>query len=91
MERRTAIRISSKGQIVLPKRLRDEFGWQAGDYLIVHGLDDGTLVLEREPQTKFDAIVAEFQREAKRQGLTRKDLEEAVKEARKERLRREGR
>ncbi len=40
-------RISTKGQIVLPKALRDRRGWRPGDELVVEERSDGVM-LRRE-------------------------------------------
>jgi AbrB family looped-hinge helix DNA binding protein len=77
------VRISSKGQIVLPKGYREKYDLRAGDYLVVEELDDGALVLERPPQTRIEVLTAELRREVKSRGITRRDLEEAIKETRK--------
>lgn len=40
-------RMSSKGQVIIPKDLRDELGWQEGDELIVER-QAGGVVLKRK-------------------------------------------
>ena len=42
--------VSTKGQIVLPKAIRDELGWTAGTRLIVEKRPAGGL-FRREPKT----------------------------------------
>ena len=83
MKTKKMIRLSSKGQIVLPKRFRDKYGLHGGDYLIMEELDDGVLVIEKQPQTRIEALTAELRKEAKARGITRKDVEDAIEEARK--------
>ena len=36
--------ISTKGQVILPKSLREERGWAAGTRLVVEATDDGILL-----------------------------------------------
>ena len=37
-------RLSSKGQVVIPKRLRFALGWQAGQELVLEETQDGVLL-----------------------------------------------
>jgi len=82
MKSKSVIRLSSKGQIVFPKKFRDKYGLHGGDYLVLEELDDGIFVIEKQPQTRIEALTAEVRKEAKKRGITRKDIEEAIEEAR---------
>jgi AbrB family looped-hinge helix DNA binding protein len=42
-------RISSKGQVVLPKSLRDSKKWESGTELAVEDTDGGVLLKELQP------------------------------------------
>lgn len=42
-------KLSSKGQIIIPKRLRDEYNWQAGLEFIVIDTGDGLLLRPKQP------------------------------------------
>ncbi|MBI2895638.1 MAG: AbrB/MazE/SpoVT family DNA-binding domain-containing protein [Deltaproteobacteria bacterium] len=44
-----ATHLSNKGQIVIPKQIRDRLDWRAGMRLEVEAFDDGTAVLRPEP------------------------------------------
>ena len=46
-------RISSKGQVVLPKALRDKKHWKGGTRLIVEERPDGVLLKPVEAKKKF--------------------------------------
>jgi len=76
------VRVSSKGQIVLPKRYRDTLKIRQGDYVKVRELDDGVLVLEKVQDSPLDVMFAGLRAEVKRRRFTRKDLEQAIKEVR---------
>ncbi|MEW8957607.1 MAG: AbrB/MazE/SpoVT family DNA-binding domain-containing protein, partial [Moorella sp. (in: firmicutes)] len=39
-------KISSRGQVVIPKEIREHLGWEAGDHLAVE-LDGETVILRR--------------------------------------------
>ena len=78
MRRGELIKVSSKGQIVLPKRYRDGMGIQEGDYVSVYEVDDGILILEKSRPSALESVVAGLRREAKRRKFTRRELEEAI-------------
>jgi len=39
------VKVSPKGQIVIPKELRDKFGIKEGEEVIVEELEEGVLVM----------------------------------------------
>ena len=78
MRRGELIKVSSKGQIVLPKRYRDGMGIQEGDYVSVYEVDDGILILEKSRPSALESVVAGLRFEAKRRKFTRRELEEAI-------------
>lgn len=47
--------MSEKGQVTIPKGLRDQLGIQAGDVLTFRE-EDGRLVAEREVLDEFEAV-----------------------------------
>ena len=44
---RSATRLSAKGQVVIPKTIRDASGWRAGLELIVEVMEDGVVLRPR--------------------------------------------
>lgn len=52
-------RLSTKGQLVLPKALRERHGWHAGTELEIEDRRDGVLVrsVERLPATRLADLV----------------------------------
>jgi AbrB family looped-hinge helix DNA binding protein len=42
-------KLSSKGQIIIPKRLREEYNWQAGVEFIVINTGNGILLRPKNP------------------------------------------
>jgi AbrB family looped-hinge helix DNA binding protein len=42
-------RLSSKGQVIIPKVLRDSYHWEAGQELIAIDLGDGILLKAKKP------------------------------------------
>jgi antitoxin PrlF len=79
------VRVSSKGQIVLPKELREHAGISEGDYIKVEKLSDGKLVIQKSNLEAFEAILERFQKAAEARNFTREDLEAAIEEVRRER------
>ncbi len=53
------IKMSSKGQIVMPRELRERHGWAAGTTLEAVETPDGVLVRDAvpAPRTSIDALV----------------------------------
>ena len=58
MASRATTSISTKGQIVLPKSVREECGWRLGDKLSVEKRPDGVLLrrVEEEPHTRIEDV-----------------------------------
>lgn len=50
------IRVSEKGQIVIPKRVRDEIGIETGDELTLN-LADGKIILRKKPRSYTDYML----------------------------------
>ena len=42
-------RLSSKGQVIIPKALRDAYSWQPGQEFVVVDTGDGVLLREKRP------------------------------------------
>ncbi len=85
MKNARMVRVSSKGQVVLPKSFREKMGIEEGDYLMVQELTDGLLVLGKSRSEVFDAIAEPIRQEAEEQGITPDDIMDLIKTMRKER------
>lgn len=76
--------MSSKGQVVIPDRIRRRMGLQAGAKLVV--VCDGENLLfkpvEAPRLAAFRQLVAESRRFARESGLKRQDVAEAIKRVR---------
>lgn len=77
---------SSRGQIVLPKKIREQIGISSGDIFAVYS-DGETIFIKKLEMKKikrlFEETSKEFRKHAKKIGLTRKMIEEAVANERK--------
>ena len=79
-------RMSSKGQIVVPKSLREALGLDVGELFAMFGEDD-TIILKRidMPSDKeFNEVLEWGEKYAKKKKITRKALEKAIAETRAE-------
>lgn len=85
MQTKKLVRLSSKGQIVLPKRVRERMQAQAGDYIVVEEQPDGSVNIRKQPETWFESITKGLRAEVEARGFTPEDLEEAIQEVRKKR------
>lgn len=70
--------VSTKGQVILPKAVRDQKNWEAGTRLTVENRDEGVL-LKAAPlfaPTEIDAVCGSLAFEGK--ALTIEEMDEAV-------------
>lgn len=78
-------KVSEKGQIVIPSLLRKEMGVKKSDQFLVFG-EDGTIILKKIEKLlikkTFDEIAAPIRNAVKETGITKKDLENAIKSIR---------
>jgi len=81
-------KMSSKGQVVLPEALRNEYGWGVGTSFTVI-VYKGSVIMqplktptESELAAEFDAAFAESRRQAKAAGMTPDDITDAISDVR---------
>jgi antitoxin PrlF len=67
--------VTSKGQITIPKEVREELGLRVGDRVAFRVLDDGRIVVE--PET-IDLRELKGVLKPKRTGVTLADMEAAI-------------
>ena len=79
--------MSTKGQIVLPKKIRTALNLGAGTQFVVFSDNDNILLKPiKEPKlAEFEAVLSNYQKWAKEVGVTEADIDEAVRAARKNR------
>ena len=77
--------VSTKGQVILPKPIRDSKGWGAGKELIVEETRDGVLLRAARPfaPTKPEEVFGSLSHHGKR--LSDQDIEKALRAAAKRR------
>ena len=79
--------VSSKGQVVLPKTVRDALSLDIGSKLVV--LTDGENILLKPiiapSMDEFESLMQESQKWAKEVGMTKEDIDDAISAVRKRR------
>ena len=72
--------LSSKGQVVIPEEIRARLGLKTGAQFVVVGDRDVVIlkVLEPPALSEFAALAATARRAARKAGLTRRDVAQAV-------------
>jgi AbrB family looped-hinge helix DNA binding protein len=87
MQERITTVISTKGQVILPKTIRDQRHWAAGTRLTVEDTPEGVL-LKATPffaQTKVNSVFGSLRR--KGPALTLEDMDKAIAQEAKRRAR----
>ncbi|MBI4016851.1 MAG: AbrB/MazE/SpoVT family DNA-binding domain-containing protein [Candidatus Aenigmarchaeota archaeon] len=74
------VRIGAKGQIVIPKLLRDEFGMLPGRKIIVKEMSDGILLKQTEDPLAIFASAASAMRKKLKKPINVHALEEQYEE-----------
>jgi len=80
------VNLSSKGQLVIPKDMREEMGLSPKDKFVLVN-DRDTIILkkiqEEEIKARMISLVKTFTREFKKAGITKEDLSREIKAVRK--------
>jgi len=79
-------KMSSRGQVVIPERIREQLALQPGVEFLVVAKGD-SLILQRlsMPSWKeFEGLIREARRQARQAGLTRGDVKRAISKVRRE-------
>jgi AbrB family looped-hinge helix DNA binding protein len=77
-------KLSSKGQVVIPEEIRRRLGLEPGAQFVVIGDGDVVVLKAIHPpeMSQFDKLVGQARKAARRAGMKRSDIKEAVKEVR---------
>lgn len=79
--------LSSKGQVVIPEEIRTQLGLEPGAQFVVIADRDVVIFKLLDPPARkdFDDLVRRARRVAKRTGMTKADITNAVKKVRRSR------
>jgi AbrB family looped-hinge helix DNA binding protein len=77
-------KLSSKGQVVIPEEIRNRLGLEPGVQFVVVGDRDVVIlkVLQAPDMAEFDELASRARKAAKRAGLKRADVKDAIRKAR---------
>jgi len=77
-------KLTSKGQVVIPEKTRKRLGIKTGtQFMVIEGKDAIIFKIIQPPSMKdFDGLLAETRRQAKKSGLKKSDIANAVKAVR---------
>jgi AbrB family looped-hinge helix DNA binding protein len=80
-------RLSSKGQIVIPEKIREDLHLKEGSQFVVMGQKDVILLktIQPLPADEFNSLIKTARQQAKAAGLKKTDLERMIQEIRAER------
>lgn len=84
MTRVATTRMSSRGQVVIPEDVRRRLGLKAGSQFVVVAGDDAVIlkpVIEPD-MSQFDELLAEARSQARRAGVRKADITDAIREVR---------
>ena len=85
MEKLEITSMSSRGQVVIPLDIREQLGLKEGEKFVVVGEDD-TVILKKITMSSFknfDKLIQRTQQFAKDKGITKADVQSAIKRARR--------
>ena len=80
MESLATTRMSSKGQVVIPEKIRDRLGLKAGTQFVVVGNRDVVILkaISAPSVKEFNDLIGQARQQARRAGLRKSDVEAAV-------------
>ena len=84
MTKLATTKMSSKGQVVIPEDIRKRMGLEAGSQFIVVGGKDAVILKTISPPSmaEFDQLIRKARRQARKVGMKKSDIKEAVAEVR---------
>ncbi len=77
-------KMSSKGQVVIPEGVRQHLGLKAGSQFVVVAGDDAIVLkpIAELDLSQFDRLLTEARKHARRAGLRKADIAQAIRAAR---------
>ena len=77
-------KMSSKGQVVIPEKIRNQLQLKAGDQFIVIGEKDVVILKSISPPSldEFDALIANARKKGKRVGVKKSDIRDSISKVR---------
>ena len=90
MDQIATTKLSSRGQVVIPEEIRSRLGLETGAQFVVIGEGDVVILKAIHPpdMSEFDSLVQRARRAARKAGLKRSDVADAIERVRREESRR---
>ena len=85
MSRIATTKMSSKGQVVIPEDIRQQLGLESGAQFVVMA-DKNVIILKSitpPSMSEFSTLIAKARKQAKKVDLTKANINDAIKEARR--------
>jgi antitoxin PrlF len=80
------VKMSTKGQLVVPREIREEAGLKEGEKFVAFPIKGGVIFKRiKLPEIKFEEIAKEVREHFRKNKITKADVDEAVKWARNNR------
>ncbi|MEW5692394.1 MAG: AbrB/MazE/SpoVT family DNA-binding domain-containing protein [Candidatus Hydrogenedentota bacterium] len=85
MQQLEVTKLSSKGQVVIPQKIREQMQLQEGENFIVFHEGDTIVLKTLEPPSfnNFDRLIAKARKFAKENKLKKSTIEDAIKSVRR--------
>ena len=79
-------KLSSRGQVVIPEEIRSRLGLETGVQFVVIGEGDVVILKAIHPpdMSEFDTVVERARKAARKAGLKRADVADAIERVRRE-------
>jgi antitoxin PrlF len=79
-----SMRVTSKGQVTIPKELRDELNLREGSRLAFYHNDRGEVVIAKASNIAFNQLARQFGKVLNEKGITQEDIEKELAIVREE-------
>lgn len=81
----TTTRLSSKGQVVIPEKVRNELGLEEGDEFVIIGEGDAVILKVITPPKieEFQKLLSRARAETKRAGIKKSGVKSAIARVRR--------
>ncbi len=78
-------RLSTKGQVVIPESIREQMSLETGTQFVVVAEGDVVVLktISTPSMSEFDSIITTARKQAADAGLTKEDIDEAIRSSRK--------
>ena len=78
------IKMSSKGQVVIPENIRKKLNLKAGAQFVVIGENDIVILKSISPPSldEFDSLIAKARKQGRKAGIKKSDISDAVSKVR---------